>query len=142
MTTLADWLGTHSGIWKTYLRPGELHDQSQLKAEITEDDTSIGVITISYRGAVAGDDVVGSMVVEPTIDGIDIVWTDSWHTAGKSERLAGSGDEDPWYGYGPDDEPWRWSIDVRATDAALTITHHNTTPTGESAVAVEMVFTR
>ena len=142
MNPLTSWIGIHEGVWRTYLRPGELHDESPLHMEITPTDGNDTGISLAYRGSIAGDDVVGTMIVSPTDDGLSIAWTDTWHTAGKQERLVGSGDEDPSYRYGSPDEPWRWSISLDASDSTLTVTHRNTTPTGESAVAVEMLFTR
>lgn len=132
---LSGWVGEHETTWRTYLRPGKLHDESDLHLTIGRHGDGY---RIDYRGAIADEAVTGSMVIpDPSTHTIE--WTDSWHTAGVTERLQGPDPETPpSYRYGPDDERWTWSIDIEVSTRQLAITHYNAPPDGEPAVAVEI----
>jgi hypothetical protein len=139
MTGLDDWLGTWAGSWATYLRPGELYDTSDLTITIERSDEGFA---LTYRGSIAEDPVQGTMVVATGDVVSSIVWTDSWHTEGQTEQLTASEGGHPSYTYGPDDEPWTWSISIDPGDTSLTITHFNAPPDGEAAPAVLARFDR
>lgn len=136
-TTLADWAGTWQGTWSTWLEPGVLHDTSPIEMDIAPDG---GWWHTTYRGSIGGDAVSGSLAVSG--DGRTFRWADTWHTAGVEHRLDGDATAPPSYTYGPTDEPWRWSIDIRATAETLVISHTNAPPDGTPAEAVRMVFAR
>lgn len=129
---LGDWTGT----WSTWLRPGELHDESAITLEVLDHDDGW---LLSYEGTIAGDPVTGRMLVAP--DG-RIAWTDSWHTAGEEQTLVPTDDGPAAYGYGPPDAPWTWSIDIDPAPDRLVITHHNAPPGIGPARAVLMDLVR
>ena len=109
--------GSLTGDWRTYLRPNELYDEAGLTAELgTTDDGWI----LTYNGAIKEDDVEGRMHI--SADGSTITWNDTWHTEAKDAVLTAD-DGLPSYTYGPDDEPWTWSIEVRPGRRSSTTTH-------------------
>jgi hypothetical protein len=134
---LSNHVGRWTGTWSTWLRPGELHDESAIDAEVVAAD---GGWKVEYTGRIADDVVTGRMVV--STDGERIDWNDSWHTAGEDQHLAAAGGSMPAYDYGPDDAPWTWSIAIDPGPDSLTVTHHNRPPGGEAAVAVVMQLAR
>jgi len=132
-------LGAWHGTWSTWLEPGVLHDSSPVSAEVVREGDGW---SIAYHGPIEGDDVTGSMLLKPTPNGLDIFWTDTWHTAGVEQHLHGTAEAPPSYAYGPADEPWRWSIDIRPAPDGLVISHTNAPPDGDPAEAVRMVLQR
>jgi hypothetical protein len=139
VSSLANLDGTWGGSWVTYLEPGKPFDESGL--------TAVGTVTGStarlvYSGSIGDDDVDGSM--ELTVDpmGSTILWTDSWHTAGNTERLTADADDDPSYLYGPQDDRWRWAIRIEAEPDSLRITHFNAPAGADPEIAVEMKLDR
>jgi len=133
---LTDHIGSLAGRWTTWLEPGVVHDASALRADLIERPDGF---TLTYTGSIAGDPVVGSMAI--TDDGRTIEWTDSWHTAGATERLVASDGRPPSYRYGPLDAPWTWSIEIATSPDGLVITHHNAPPGGRPEPAVRMSLT-
>ncbi|MCB1246923.1 MAG: hypothetical protein KDB69_06645 [Acidimicrobiia bacterium] len=125
---------TFDGSWRTYLVPGQLHDESPVSATLRRrgDDW-----VITYVGSIAADDVTGELVVHP--DG-SLDWADSWHTAGVIEYLTPTGDGRAAYQYGPDDERWTWSTEVEVSTDRLAVSHFNAPPGGAPALAVAMAF--
>jgi len=135
MQPLNEWLGSWSGIWRTYLRPGELFDESAITIEVSRHDGWL----ITYRGAIQDDAVTGSIEIR-TLDGSPVIdWRDSWHTEGKTARLSGDPSS---YRYGPEDDPWTWSITMTEDADRLLIVHYNAAPGGTPEVAVEMIVGR
>ncbi len=133
--TLDDVIGTLHGTWRTYLQPGQLYDEAALTMEVVRTDSGW---LITYEGPIKEDDVTGSMRI--TADGSAITWNDTWHTEGEDADLVAAAGP-PSYTYGPDDEPWTWSIDIRPGEHALEIVHTNAPPGMDPAVAVVMELT-
>lgn len=131
-----NWTGSASGRWKTWLRPDELHDDSAIVATVSVDEDAVSIV---YSGSIGEDSVEGSMVVHEA-GAID--WTDSWHTAGSTEHLEPNAEGVAAYTYGPDDEPWTWSIAIEPDVDSAVIRHYNQPPNGSPALAVEMNLTR
>ena len=130
--TLDQLTGHLTGTWRTYLRPDELYDGAALTMDV---EASEDGWLITYEGPIKEDDVTGSMRIRR--DGASITWNDTWHTEGADAVLTAT-DGLPSYQYGPTDEPWTWSIDIRPGDHRLEIIHYNAPPGMEGAVAVVM----
>lgn len=137
MPDLSNHLGRWTGTWSTWLRPGELHDESAIEADVTSVD---GGWQIEYTGRIAEDPVTGRLLV--AADGQRIDWSDSWHTEGEDQLLTATDESLPAYDYGPDDEPWTWSIAIDAPPDSLVVTHYNRPPGGDPAEAVAIRLTR
>ena len=138
MVDLSHHLGPWVGSWSTWLEPGVLHDESPLALEVSDAEGAGWVIT--YEGTIADDRVRGRLRVGK--DDRSIEWVDTWHTQGIEESLARTPDGLPSYTYGPPDEQWTWSIEIIPEPHTLVITHWNTPPGGEPAVAVNMDLQR
>lgn len=137
MSELSEHVGAWEGSWRTFLRPGELHDESPVTATIsTEGDGTI----IEYEGSIQGQAVTGRMRWSEANGRSVVDWTDTWHTAGEPQRLEGSGDAPPSYQYGGDD-PWTWDVVIDTSDSGVTITHHNAGPGIPRYVGVVMELT-
>ncbi len=124
MLDLTDHRGAWTGMWRTYLEPGELYDESPLEATIAVREAGF---VIEYRGSIQGQEVTGRIRWAEAGPATTVDWVDSWHTRGVHERLVGAGEAPPSYQYG-DEDPWTWDITIAATDAGITVTHHNTGP--------------
>lgn len=137
MPELSEHTGTWEGSWRTYLRPGELHDQSPVTATISADgDSSI----IEYEGSIQGQAVTGRMKWSENEDITSVDWRDSWHTAGELQRLEGKDESPPSYQYGGDD-PWTWDVAIETSDTGVRLTHHNAGPGIPRYVGVVMELT-
>ena len=130
MTDLTNHHGGWTGMWRTWLRPHELHDESPITLEVSATDDGS---RIDYRGSIGDDPVTGHMVV--AADGTRIAWLDTWHTEGVEQELTGT---PPSYQYGPADEPWTWAIRIEPDTDELVIIHTNQPPGYDPVVAVEM----
>ncbi len=137
MPDLGDHLGSWAGRWRTFLEPGELHDQSPVTATIERDGDDF---VVEYRGTIEGAPVTGRLRWSEGAGTTTVDWVDSWHTQGERERLEGSGDAPPSYEYG-DADPWTWDISIEADDRGVTVTHHNTGPDVPRYVGVLMTLT-
>ena len=124
MPDLIDHLGAWEGTWSTFLQPEALYDESPVRATIERDD---GGFVIDYSGSIGDEEVTGRLRWSEAGGTTTVDWVDGWHTGGELARLEGSGGAPPSYQYG-DDDPWTWDITIDATDAGVTVTHHNSGP--------------
>lgn len=124
MPDLSTHVGTWEGSWSTFLEPNQPYDESPIEATISYDGDTV---VISYVASIAGEAVTGTLRWAEDGDTTTVEWSDSWHTAGKTEHLVGTGGAPPSYEYSGDD-PWVWDTLVEATDSGVTITHHNAGP--------------
>jgi hypothetical protein len=139
ISSLPNLDGAWVGSWTTYLEPGKPFDESPITAHGSVDGSTAH---ISYSGSIGNDDAEGTMDITIDASGSRIIWTDTWHTAGKPELLRADGDDDPSYLYGPHDDQWRWAIRVHAEPDSLRITHFNAPATDTPEIAVEMKLGR
>jgi hypothetical protein len=139
VTSLSNLDGAWKGSWATYLEPGKLFDESAVTAVGTVAGSTARLL---YSGSIGGEDVDGSMEITLDPMGSTILWADSWHTAGTTERLTAEHDDDPSYLYGPEDERWRWAIRIAVEPNSLRVTHFNAPADADPEIAVEMKLDR
>jgi hypothetical protein len=80
----------------------------------------------------------------PTPNPADVVWIDSWHTAGEPMHLSGTahdGEVDVKGTYKvPDSPDWGWRIHFGPATPPIRLTMFNISPQGEEEIAVELEF--
>lgn len=132
MPDLSDHIGAWKGHWQTFLEPEELHAEGPIQATIDREDDGF---VIEYSGLIGAEETTGRLRWYERDGETTVDWDDSWHTAGKTERLEGTAATPPAYQYGGDD-PWTWDITIDSNDSGITVTHHNTGPGVPRYVAV------
>lgn len=142
-------VGRWSGVNRLWVMPEDPVRESDTKASVTL--AARGALAmITYTWAYEGKPQEGVLMVRSESDpeGSDVVWVDSWHTAGKFMQfrcdegkeglvaVRGSYSAPP----GPD---WGWRIVLSADSKdEFRVLMYNVTPDGKEALAVDARYSR
>ena len=139
-----EWVGPNT-LWLSPDDPARVSDGSATIASAAQGR----FVTCRYSWADKGEPQDGLLVIgfEPSSGLVTAFWLDSWHMGDKVMRCEGALSEDGAVEVagsyaappGPD---WGWTIRLELADDTLRLLMHNVTPEGQSAPAVEAVFTR
>ncbi len=141
--------GSWEGVCRTWFRPGELADESNVKGEFKL-ILNGRFLRHTYEGKIQGKPRHGEETIafNSVSQKFQISWFDDFHMnygimfseGGRSETgfiVAGK------YDVGQDQPPWGWkTVFELIDDEHLTITAYNVTPDGGEAKAVETRYTR
>jgi hypothetical protein len=137
------WVGTNN-LW---LSP----DQAEARvSEATMTVTEVGqgrFVSLAYTWADEGKPQDGLLVIgydEPRAV-VTAYWLDSWHMGNTVMSCEGTVDQDGVVEVGgpyaaPPGPDWGWTIRIEPGDDSFRFLMYNVTPEGESALAVETVF--
>ena len=141
-------VGTWKGTCRTWLRPGQLEDESEIKGEFK---SILGgkLVRHTYEGTIKGQPRSGEETIafNPAEKLFQVSWFDSFHTYGilfsQGKKTAQGFSVEGRYRLSPDQSPWGWRTVIEMTDNDhLTITAFNITPDGREGKAVETVYER
>ncbi|MCY3414265.1 MAG: DUF1579 family protein [Candidatus Heimdallarchaeota archaeon] len=144
-----DWqkyVGNWRGYKEIYLQPGVLHSKNDTAAKgsmiLNEKFLMIEYYHIYEKKKYEGQLLIG---FDPENEQTQSSWIDEWHNQRKIMQMAGgvSGNKIVLNGkYYTGTEEWGWKIEVFMEDDKLQIVHYNITPHGQSAIGVNMLYTR
>lgn len=142
-------VGHWSGPSKLWLEPGVPALECDSTAEVVR-VAGERFLRLSYTWSFKGEPASGELLIAADLDDAEwsAVWGDSWHQhrrflelRGPLEdpaRFAGGGE----YPAGEGEPPWGWRIALELEAEQLVLRMWNVTPAGESALAVETVYTK
>jgi len=146
---LESLVGSWAGTCRTWFRPGELADESEVEGEI---QVILGgrFLRHTYEGKLQGKPRTGEETIAfNSVTGMyQISWVDDFHmnygimfSEGEPTEMGfvvnGS------YDVAPDQPPWGWKTVFELTHKDhLTITAYNVMPDGEEVKAIETKYTR
>ena len=142
---LTQFLGTWHGVWRTWVVPLVLYDESPITGEVR---ALLGGrdLLYTYTAAIGGEEVTGAALIGPRQGGgCTVAWVDSWHTSGLV--MSSHGD---WTAQGlevattyrAEDADWRWTTGVTIEAGRLVVRHWNAGPGLEKYLGVEAVLER
>ncbi|MCZ6778747.1 MAG: DUF1579 domain-containing protein [Acidobacteria bacterium] len=142
-------VGTWEGSCRTWFRPGELADESEIKAEIRP---MLGgrFFRHKYEGMIQGRPRSGEEIIafNSVKKGFETSWVDDFHMSYGILFSRGEATESGFvvtgkYDVGPDSPPWGWRTVFDLTDLDhLIITAYNIAPDGQEGKAVETKYRR
>ena len=148
---LKSFEGKWEGNCKTWLRPGELADESKVTGEF-KSIPGIGVIRHSYEGSFKGKSRTGEETIayEAPENEFQVAWIDTFHmnyamlfSRGKANKECTGFTVKSKYRTGPEQKFWGWRTEYELKDADnLVVTSYNITPDGEEGKAVELNYKR
>ena len=142
---LGPFVGTWSGVWRTWVEPEILHDESPIQAESR---TLLGGrdLLYSYTASIGGDPVEGTALFGPRQGGgCTVAWVDSWHTSGLVMVSHGA-----WTPLGievaaeyqAEGETWTWRTGITLDGGRLVVRHWNQGPQVPRYLGVEAILER
>ncbi|MGD9487201.1 MAG: DUF1579 domain-containing protein [Calditrichaceae bacterium] len=148
-TILKSLVGSWEGVCRTWFRPGELADESNVKGEFKL-ILNGRFLRHTYEGKIQGKPRHGEETIafNSVSQKFQISWFDDFHMNYGIMFSEGEGSETGFivagkYDVGQDQSPWGWkTVFELIDDEHLTITAYNVTPDGREAKAVETRYTR
>lgn len=139
------WAGT-SKLQLSHLPPDQRVTESPSTLTVAIDPhTSYALV--NYVWEYDGEKQYGTVLVCGDESGasVDMAWSDSWHQNSAVMNLKGSesgGSVKASGTWGPEEEPWGWTVGFGLEGESLVMRMEVVTPTGDSDWAVEAVYSR